>query len=148
VAEGAPLLRVYRVNSSIVGSNPTVSAIYKFEKQILLSKNMSMTNFKAEDFPLYQHLVDLGNPGVERAKADFEAACKGGEVEKYQFALGIQTIAANVPLDQIPGATEEMNAKTLRSCLDVFKVVAKGTTEAAANARIMVNDFDARGLGL
>jgi hypothetical protein len=119
-------------------------------KQVDFSlSQIDMTDFKAQDFPLYQHLVELDdNAGVERAKADFEAACKGGEVEKYQFALGIQTIAANVPVGDIPGVTEDMNKATLRSCLDVFKAVAKGTSEVAANAKIMVNDFEARGLGL
>ena len=42
VAEGAPLLREYRVYSSIEGSNPSVSAIILFNTS-LYSKNFLFT---------------------------------------------------------------------------------------------------------
>lgn len=102
-------------------------------------------DFKAEDFPLYQHLLALNAPGVETAKADFEAAVRGGEVEKVDFAFGLQTVAANVPASAIPGCTEEIMTQTLRSCLRVFnEAAAHGNATAVA----MVKDFKARGLGL
>lgn len=101
-------------------------------------------DFKEEDFPVYQQLVKLGQPGVETAKADFKAAVVGGDQEKYDFALGIQTIAANVPVGAIPGVTREINEKTLRSCLNIFKDVA---SRGHADAAFMVADFNARGLG-
>ena len=52
-------------------------------------------DIKAEDFPLYQLIVKLGQPGVEEAKAGFKAAQTGGDDEKFYFALGIQTVAIN-----------------------------------------------------
>jgi hypothetical protein len=101
-------------------------------------------DFKEEDFPVYQQLVKLGGPGVRRAMADFEAAVNGGDEEKYNFALGIQTIAANVPVGDIPGVTKEMNDRTLRSCFVVFvDLASRGHTDAA----YMVQDFKMRGLG-
>ena len=68
-------------------------------------------DFKEEDFPVYQQLVKLGQPGVGQAEADFKAAVGGGDQEKYEFALGIQTIAANVPIGAIPGVTKELTGK-------------------------------------
>jgi hypothetical protein len=101
-------------------------------------------DFKEEDFPLYQVLVKLGQPGVETAINDFNAAVRGGDEEKYNFALGIQTVAAQVPAGVIPGVTQEINDKTLRSCLAVFKDVA---SRGHKNGAFMVQDFKARGLG-
>src|ERR1035437_2986048 len=100
---------------------------------------------REEDFPVYQQLVKLGQSGVEQAKADFKAAVEGGDQEKYDFALGIQTIAANVPVGAIPGVTKEMNEKTLRSCLNIFKDVA---IRGHADAVFMVAYFKAHGLGI
>jgi len=102
-------------------------------------------DFREEDFPVYQQLVKLGQPGIERAKADFKAAAEGGDQEKYTFALGIQTVAANIPAGVIPGVTKDMNEKTLRSCLNIFKDVA---SRGHAGAAFMVADFKARGLGM
>jgi hypothetical protein len=102
-------------------------------------------DIKAEDFPVYEQLLKLNQPGIETAKADFNAAVAGGDEEKYNFALGIQTIAANVPAGAIPGITQEMNEKTLRSCLKIFEDVA---SRGNPNAQFMVRDFKARGLGL
>ncbi len=105
-------------------------------------------NFTADDFPLYQHLVKLDAQASMQVQKDFAAATAGGEGEKYSFALGIQTVAANVPLGQIPGVTEEMNLKTLRSCLAIFKDVAGGTSAQAANAKQMVDYLVSRDLSL
>jgi hypothetical protein len=103
------------------------------------------SSLKAEDFPLYQLLVRLNGPGVERATADFNAAARGGDDEKYSFALGIQTVAANVPWQDIPDCSPEIMQKTLRSCLTVFNALAE---RGHASAAFMVRDFAARGLGL
>ncbi len=101
-------------------------------------------DFKEENFPVYQQLVKNGEFGVERAISDFEAALKGGDQEKYNFALGIQTIAANVPVGEIPCVTKEMNEKTLRSCFAIFEDIA---SRGHADAAFMVADFKRRGLG-
>ena len=101
-------------------------------------------DFKEEDFPLYQLLVKLNQPGVELAKKDFNAALLGGDEERYAFALGIQTIAAIPGIEkQIPGLTKEINEKTLQSCLAIFRDAA---SRGHKNAAYMVEDFKARGL--
>ncbi|HEY8190750.1 MAG TPA: hypothetical protein VIF12_08690 [Micavibrio sp.] len=100
--------------------------------------------FKEEDFPLYQHLLKLNEPEAAVAKSHFEAAVAGGFDEQVYFAIGIQGVAANVPLEKIPGSTKQMMEKTLQTCLKVFKEAAAAGHE---DAIIMVQDFEARGLG-
>lgn len=100
-------------------------------------------DFTAEKFPLYQRLLELNEPGIEAAKADFAAACAGGEAERFQFAMGIQTV---VFASEVDGMTDEMAETTLRSCLEVFEEVAKGTSKDAATAQSMVDYY--QGLGL
>ncbi len=102
-------------------------------------------NIKQEDFPLYQLLVELNQPGIERAKADFAAACKGGDEAQYCFAMGIQTVAVNVPAEAIPGCTDDMMKTTLRSCLTIFNELAAKSHDGAV---FMVKNFKQRGLGL
>jgi hypothetical protein len=100
---------------------------------------------KAEDFPVYQRLVELNGPGIARAKNDFAAGQSGGDEAAYNFALGIQTVAAIPGIEnQIPGLTTGMVEKTLQSCLAVFEDVA---SRGHTNSRFMVGDFKARGLG-
>ncbi|MGA2903834.1 MAG: hypothetical protein ABSD98_08380 [Candidatus Korobacteraceae bacterium] len=100
---------------------------------------------KAEDFPVYQLLLQLNHPGVELAKKDFAAAQNGGDEAAYTFALGIQTIAAIPGIEtKIPGLTAGMVGKTLESCLAIFEDVA---SRGHTNANFMVGDFKARGLG-
>jgi hypothetical protein len=101
-------------------------------------------DIKKEDFPLYQLLVELNQPGIEKVKAAFEAAQTGGDEEKYYFALGIQTVAANVPAGVIPGCTKEINEKTLQSCFRVFEDLA---SRGHANAALVAENFKSRGLG-
>jgi len=95
-------------------------------------------DIKEDNFPLYRLLLKLDNPGVANAKADFEAASKGGDDDKYRFALGMQQIALNVPKNLIPGFTPDLQEKELRSCLAVFKDVA---SRGHANAAVMVSYF-------
>ncbi|MDB5490637.1 MAG: hypothetical protein JWO78_486 [Micavibrio sp.] len=102
-------------------------------------------NITAENFPLYQHLVALDAKATVHAQKDFAAACTGGDVELYNFAMGIQTVAF-VPLGQIPGVTQEMNTKTLQSCHTLFRRVANGTSAQAATAKTMMNYFSSLGL--
>ena len=100
---------------------------------------------KAEDFPVYQRLLELNQPGIQLAKSDFAAAQTGGDEAAYNFALGIQTVAAIPGIEQqIPGLTAEMVEETLQSCLAIFEVAA---SHGHANAKFMVGDFKARGLG-
>jgi hypothetical protein len=122
--------------------------IYTDTKKHKLNKTRVLKmDFKAEDFPLYQHIVQLGKASAEAQKA-FSVACSGGDAEKYEFAFGIQTVAVAVPLGQISGVTKEMNDKTLRSCLAIFQEVANGTSTIAAEARQMVDYFASNKLGL
>lgn len=107
-------------------------------------------DIREEDFPLYQLLVKLNEPGVENAIADFKKAQTGGDEEKFLFALGIQTVAISMETGaadhtQIPGNTPEINNKTLRSARAVFEDVASRGHEGA---KYMVESFNARGLGL
>lgn len=101
-------------------------------------------DFREEDFPLYTHLVNLDQAATVHARKDFAAACAGGDIEKYNFAFGIQTVAANVPLGQIPGVTEEMNTKTLQSCLVIFKKIAAGSYSQTATAKQMTEYLERR----
>lgn len=105
------------------------------------------TDFNDTDFPVYQHLVQLGAPGAAAAVADFEAARRGGDAEKYQFALGIQSVADTVPAGAVPGLTEEMREKTLASCLAVFRAVAAGYSAVTDAAKTMVAYGESRGFG-
>mgnify|MGYP006908452551 CR=1 FL=1 len=106
------------------------------------------TDLNENDFPVYQHLVRLDAPGAAAAKADFEAACRGGDAEKYQFALGIQSVADIVPAGAVPGLTDEMRRKTLASCLAVFRAVAAGYSGVADAAKIMVAYGESRDFGV
>jgi hypothetical protein len=103
---------------------------------------------KETDFPVYQQLVKNGAPGCDSAITAFNAASAGGDDEQYHFALGIQTIAANLPAGSIPGITDEMNKQTLRSCMAIFKSVAGGASAKAEAAQFMVQNFTQRRLGL
>ena len=105
--------------------------------------------FKEEDFPLYQLLIQLNEPGIERARAEFEKAVKGGDDEKFRFALGLQTCCINMESGapdhtQIPGNTREINDRTLMSCLAVFREAAANGHQGAA---FMVRDYARRGIG-
>jgi hypothetical protein len=104
---------------------------------------MKRMDFKEEDFPVYQ-VIKLDPDSARFAIAGFNAAVAGGEAEKVQFAFGIQTIAANVPIGAIAGITKEMNEKTLQSCLAIFKEAAQ---RGDSTAILMVDNFKARGLG-
>ncbi len=75
-------------------------------------------DFKAERFPLYLLLRENNEDGIEIATKAFEQAQNGGDEEKYNFALGIQTIAYGL---YAPGQTEEINKETLKACLAVFE---------------------------
>jgi hypothetical protein len=109
-----------------------------------IKKGMKPMDFKEEDFPVYQQIVKLDPDSARFAIAGFNAAVAGGEAEKVQFAFGIQTIAANVLVGEIVGVTQEMNEKTLQSCLAIFKEAAK---HGDFTATLMVDDFKLRGLG-
>ncbi len=82
-----------------------------------------LVDITEEDFPVYQQLVKLNNPGIALAINDFVKATTGGDEEKYKFALGIQTVAV-MPVGKVPGVTKDMQVKTLQSCLKVFEDVA------------------------
>jgi hypothetical protein len=101
---------------------------------------------REEDFPLYQLLVkyESDNPGVQTAMKDFNAAVHGGDEEKYNFAMGIQTVAVNVPVGEIRGSTQEVYDKTLRSAFAVFSDVASHGHEGAA---FMVQYYKDLGIG-
>lgn len=101
-------------------------------------------DFKEEDFPLYQQLVKLDELGVEAAKTDFKKAVEGGDAEKLYFAIGIQTVVVNVPIGVIAGVTQEMNDKTMYSCMKIFQAAAAKGNETAA---MMAQSFKERGLG-
>ncbi len=79
-------------------------------------------DFKAESFPLYLLLRENKEDGVEIAMRAFEQAQNGGDDEKYNFALGIQTVAYGL---YAPGQTEEINKATLKACLAVFEEQAE-----------------------
>lgn len=104
-----------------------------------------MNNIKEEDFPLYQLLVKLDLPGVERAKSDFSKAVTGGDDERYRFALGIQTIVAIPDAERlVPGLTKDIKDKTLQSCLSVFEEAASHGHEKAA---FMARYYKAHAMG-
>jgi hypothetical protein len=94
-------------------------------------------DFKEEDFPLYQALVKYqpDNSGVQLAIKSFNAAVSGGDEEKYDFAMGIQTVAVNSNPGRIQGTTQETFDKTLRSCFAVFSDVASRGHKDAISMR-------------
>ena len=76
----------------------------------------------------------------------FEKAQAGGDEEKYNFALGIQTHAFpenRKIFGDIPRATEDIYRKSLEMCLAVFKDVASRGHEGGA---FMVADYARRGI--
>src|SRR5690606_14103485 len=79
-------------------------------------------DFKPENFPIYQLLVSLNEPGVENMLRDFAKARDGGPEEKYRFALGIHGLA-NMPgiQEALPGLTEDIRQQTLAQSFEIFK---------------------------
>lgn len=78
--------------------------------------------FAAENFPMYQLLVKLNLPGVEQVKADFEAAQNGGDEEKYQFAMGLFTVATAPGMaGTLPGLTPQLVKTTMAQAYYVFE---------------------------
>ncbi|MBU6475289.1 MAG: hypothetical protein KGQ70_04935, partial [Alphaproteobacteria bacterium] len=87
--------------------------------------------FKAESFPLYTLLLENKEAGVDAAIRAFELAQKGGDAEKYNFALGLQTVAYEI---YAPGQTAEINRETLKACLAVFEEQAERHAPSALMA--------------
>ncbi len=78
--------------------------------------------FKEENFAIYQLLVKTNLPGVDQVKADFAAAKNGGDEEKYQFAMGIYTVAAAPGLEKaLPALTDAIKASTLEQAFLIFE---------------------------
>ncbi len=100
--------------------------------------------FLASDFPLYALLLDLQEPGIDRATAEFEQAQKGSFEDRYLFALGIQTIPVNPGWENIPGATQEIMDATLTRCLEIFK---EGAAMGHVGSIYMARSYRERGIG-
>ncbi len=78
--------------------------------------------FKEENFAIYQLLVKANMPGFDQMKADFAAAKNGGDEEKYQFAMGIYTVAAAPGLEKaLPALTDAIRAATLEQAFLIFE---------------------------
>lgn len=84
------------------------------------------------DFPLYDLLVKLNQPGVENLMADMTKAQSGDLNDAYQVALGLYQVA-NIPNIEahIPGLTRESKTATLAKCAEVFQTAAAGGNEGA-----------------
>lgn len=101
--------------------------------------------FQAENFAIYQLLVKANLPGVEQVKADFAAAKNGGDEEKYQFAMGIYTVAATPGLERaLPGLTDAVKAATLEQAFLIFEDT--GSRDHAGGA-LMAAWCKANGIG-
>lgn len=101
--------------------------------------------FAAENFPMYQLLTKLNLPGIEQAKADFAAAQNGGDEEKYQFMMGLYTVATAPGLAQaLPGMTPEIVKTTLEQAYAVFEDAGG---RGHANAALMTAFMKAAGQG-
>lgn len=97
------------------------------------------------DFPAYQVLLKLNKQGIEAAKKAFAEALSGDFAKEYNFALGIQTIAADPDIQlKIPEMTPDVVKQTLRSCLRIFK---QGVEFDHEYSKDMVDDYSVRGLG-
>lgn len=78
--------------------------------------------FAAENFPMYQFLLKLNLPGIEQVKADFEAAKNGGDEERYQFAMGLFTVATAPGMaETLPGMTPALVKTTIAQAYYVFE---------------------------
>lgn len=103
-------------------------------------------DFKEEDFPLYTHIAATAPDKAFMAIEGFKAAVAGGDQEKFEFAMGIQTLAVMHHFNQmtIEGVTPAMIEKTLQSCLVIFKNLAAQGHEKAV---FMTKYFEDNNLG-
>jgi hypothetical protein len=76
----------------------------------------------AKDFPLYELLLKLDQPGVEHAKSDFAKAQTGNDDDKYGFAVGLYGLAKTPGIEAgLTGFNATMRDQTLKQCLAVFE---------------------------
>ena len=73
---------------------------------------------EAKDFPLYELLLRLNQPGVENAKQGFADAQTGSDDKKYSFALGLSGLANTPGIEEgLTGFNPRMRDQTLRKYL-------------------------------
>jgi TPR repeat protein len=83
---------------------------------------MPTMKIEAKDFPLYELLLRLNQPGVENAKQGFAEAQTGNDDKKYSFALGLYGLANTPGIEEgLTGFNARMRDQTLKSCLAVFE---------------------------
>lgn len=101
-----------------------------------------------ENFPVLDLLLTDDNPMAPLVRTDFDAAAQGGDVEQYNFALGILPVVRDLTEQDLPGLTEDIRQKSLQSCRTVFDWVAQGNSSEAANAQYVLDEMNAMKLGL